>query len=297
MKSFTAWLIRRALPVAAATALGVSLVAIPQAASAVEKSGLNVGHLNIKWDLSREAFLADLNLITSRAGMVGLNEVREKRAVLENWAERNGWHLYAPDPAAASSEALLAKKSVYSVISRNSTFVCDINPGELPVPKYLNWVRYQHKASGRSIYHINLHAVSGIDNAGHPRDLPRTKCAEKHFRMVRDLAADKSRYGQVVVTGDLNVDYVNDRQVRYQNFPFVVLDERDRADAIPGLRSSYSLHGVKGTGTHGTRHIDYAYFWKRQPERRRLWMIDYAIVGGTNSDHNGIVAKFSIQHL
>ncbi|MET8524130.1 hypothetical protein [Micromonospora sp. NPDC005172] len=46
-------------------------------------------------------------------------------------------------------------------------------------------------------------------------------------------------------------------------------------------------------GAH--RHIDYVYFWKRLPAYQLLWMTGYDIVGGTASDHNGVVATFTIQ--
>lgn len=278
--------------------LAVTLAVAPAPASA-EVSGtvnqsFNVGHLNILNSLSHERFVQDLNLVTSRAGMVALNEVQDRTAFLSDWAARNGWHFYAPGPNAASAEALLAKKSMFDVVDRGSVFACDTNIGEPPPPRYTNWVRYQHRGTGRYVYHINAHANSHIDNNGHPYNLPRTDCAEKQFRDIRALAAAKEDSGQVIVSGDLNVDYVDDKRVQYVNFPYVVLDERDAAGNLPGLRSCYAIHGVKGTGTHGDRHIDYIYFWKRLPEYQKMWMMDYYILTGTNSDHNGVVANFQI---
>ncbi|MQA25569.1 MAG: hypothetical protein GEU94_08860 [Micromonosporaceae bacterium] len=293
------WLHRKGIVLASALAVLGSVVAGPTAASAsvstTENRQFNAGHLNILHSLSHERFAHDLNLITSRAGIVGLNEVADRRAFLTDWAARNGWHFYAPDPGHARDNALLAKKSMFDVVSRGSVFACDTNgPGEPPPARYTNWVRYQHKATGRYVFHLNTHANSHIDNNGHPYDLPRTECAEKHFRGIRDLADSKRSSGQVVVSGDLNVDYVADKRVQYVNFPYVVLDERGSTGALPGLRSNYTIHGVKGTGTLGDRHIDYIYLWKRLPEHQKMWMTDYGIVGGTESDHNAVVANFAI---
>lgn len=277
-----------AAPATAAAPAGAST-------SAAANAAFNVGHLNILYSISHERFVRDLNLVTSRAALVGLNEVGGRKAFLTDWAARNGWHFYAPEPGTASDEALLAKKSMFDVVSRGSVFACDTNgPGEVPPARYTNWVRYQHRATGRYVYHINAHANAHIDNDGHPYDLPRTACAEKHFRDIRALAAAKSDTGQVVVSGDLNVDYVADRRVQYANFPYVVLDERGSDGALPGLRSCYTVHGVKGTGTLGDRHIDYIYLWKRLPEHRRMWMTDYYVLTGTESDHNGVVAHFEL---
>lgn len=281
-----------------ALATTLSLAAAPTAASATvsaaARESFNVGHLNILSTLSHADFVDDLNRVTSRAGLVALNEVQNRTDFLRSWADNNGWHLYAPSPNAASAEALLAKKSMFDVLNRGSKFACDTNVGEPPPPRYTNWVKYRHKATGRSIFHINAHANSHIDNGGHPYNLPRTKCAEKQFRDIRDLAADMKGRGQVIVSGDLNVDYVADRRVQYANFPFVVLEDRGRTANLPGLRSSYTTHGVEGDGTLGNRHIDYIYHWKRLPEYRKMWMMGYYILYYTKSDHRGVVANFEI---
>jgi len=67
-----------------------------------------------------------------------------------------------------------------------------------------------------------------------------------------------------------------------------------RGHQLPNLRPVYNLYGEKGTGTRGNRHIDYVYFWKRVEDFQLLWMTDYHLVTGTNSDHNGVVATFAI---
>ncbi|MGH3658916.1 MAG: endonuclease/exonuclease/phosphatase family protein, partial [Micromonosporaceae bacterium] len=231
------------------------------------------------------------NLITSKSDLVGLNEVAGRYSFLRDWAANNGWHFYAPDPNHARNEALLARKSMFDVVSRGSVFACDTNgPGEVPPARYTNWVRYLHKPTGRYVHHINAHANAHIDNNGHPYDLPRTDCAEKQFRDIKALATSKQDSGQVVVSGDLNVDFVDDRRVQYVNFPWRVFED----NALPNLRSTYNILGVKGTGTLGSRHIDYIYFWKRVPEHQKMWLTDYSIVTGTESDHNGLVATFAI---
>ena len=96
----------------------------------------------------------------------------------------------------------------------------------------------------------------------------------------------------MVVTGDLNVDYVDDRRVKYAKFPFTAMEERNRDGALPGLRSSYSQLGVTARPTHGNRHIDYIYEWVRVPSHRVMQMKHHYVFNDTHSDHNGIVARF-----
>ncbi|MEU1754102.1 endonuclease/exonuclease/phosphatase family protein [Micromonospora matsumotoense] len=283
------WSARGAGALVGAAVLLVSLV--PATPAAAANSTFKAATLNILNELNQADFVHDLELITAKADLVGLNEVGNRKAYLQNWAADNGWWLYAPEPTQAANEALLARKSVFDVLDKGSNFVCDTNgPGEVPPARYHNWVRYRHKATGRSVYHLNAHANASIENNGRPEDLPRTACAEQQFQALKNLAAAKKDSGQVIVSGDLNVDFSADRAYGYQKFPWQVFE----ANELPNLRSCYNLYGEKGTGTHGNRHIDYIYFWKRVEEYREMWMTDYSIVSGTNSDHNGVVAAFTI---
>ncbi|WP_422735439.1 endonuclease/exonuclease/phosphatase family protein [Micromonospora sp. WMMD729] len=277
-----------------ALAAAIALVAalLPATPAAAATTAFRAATLNIYNGLSQADFAHDLNLIASRADLVGLNEVGNRKDFLESWAADNGWWLYAPGGTNQAGEALIARRSMFDVRDKGSIFVCDTNgPGEVPPARYNNWVTYRHKASGRTVTHINAHAVAGIENAGQPEDLPRTRCAEAQFQGLKDLAVDKQGQGQVIVSGDLNVDFSADRGYGYAKFPWRVFE----ANELPNLRSTYNLYGEKGAGTHGNRHIDYIYFWKRLPEYQLMWMTGYDIVGGTASDHNGVVATFTIQ--
>ena len=275
-------------------------VAAASSASAVS-STFRVGHLNILSDLSNADFLHDLNLIAGHCHLLGLNEVQFRRDELNAWADNNGWHLYMPSGTWPGAEPLLARKSMFepTVVggARGSTFVCDTGgSAEPPPPRYLNWISWTHKPSGRKVNHINSHLNAHIDDNGSPYNLPRTEDAEKHIRMIRDLAVNRSDQGQVVVSGDFNVDYQDDKRVQYSRFPYTVLEERQAAGAIPGLRSGYSQMGVTNLPTHGSRRIDYIYEWVRVPSSRLMNMTNHYVVDGTRSDHNGVVAAFSITH-
>ncbi|MGC4806221.1 endonuclease/exonuclease/phosphatase family protein [Micromonospora sp. DT233] len=290
MKQRRHGLARRLTAFVGAVALLIGLQpAVPAAAATAT---IQVATLNILYKLNRAEFVADLELITSKADLVGLNEVGQRKEFLQDWAAANGWWLYMPGPTQAANEALLAKKSMFDVVGKDSEFVCDTDgPGDAPPARYNNWVRYRHKASGRDIIHINLHANADIETNGRPDDEPRTECAQKQFQDVKSLAIRKQDLGEVVVSGDLNVDFSADKAYGHVKFPWKVFEAND----LPNLRSVYNLKGEKGGGTHGNRHIDYIYFWKRVEARQHLWLNDYHLVGETNSDHNGVVASFDIE--
>lgn len=290
MSNSRRWLARGVTALVATTALVAGL--LPATPAAAANAVFQAATLNILYELDQADFAADLQLITSKADLVGLNEVGDRKAYLQDWAAANGWWLYAPAPKQAAAEALLARKSVFDVVEKGSRFVCDTNgPDEVPPARYNNWVKYRHKASGRYVFHINAHLNASIESNGQPTDLPRTRCAEQQIQDIKNLAAAKKDEGQVIVSGDFNIDFSADRAYGYEKFPWKVFE----ANSLPNLRSCYNLYGEKGTGTHGNRHIDYVYFWKRVPEHQVLWMTDYRIVGGTKSDHNGVVATFSLK--
>ncbi|MFC7490757.1 MULTISPECIES: hypothetical protein [unclassified Knoellia] len=283
----------------AAGAGAATTVAAAGSASAVT-STFRVGHLNILSTISHADFLHDLNLIAGHCHLLGLNEVQFRRDELRNWADSNGWHLYMPSGTWPGAEPLLARKSMFRATSsgdRGSTFVCDTGgSAEPPPPRYLTWISWEHLPSGRHVNHINSHLNAHIDDNGSPYALPRTGDAEKHIRMIRDLAVGRSDNGQVVVSGDFNVDYQDDKRVQYSQFPYTVLEERQATGAIPGLRSGYSQLGVTNLPTLGSRRIDYIYEWVRVPSSRLMEMTNHYVVDGTRSDHNGVVAAFSMTH-
>lgn len=288
-------------------ALGAGAAASTAAAppASAVSSTFKVGHLNILSDTSvmtEAEWKADLNLIAGHCDLLGLNEMQFRREALTAWAENHGWHLYMPrgDGVWPGADPLLARKSKFRPTTvggaRGSIFVCNTGGSAAPPPRYLNWISWEHIPSGRNVNHLNSHLNAHIDNNGHPYDLPRTEDAEKHIRMIRDLAANRKSHGQVVVSGDFNVDYQDDKRVQYSRFPYTVLEERQAAGTIPGLRSGYSQHGVTTLATHGSRRIDYIYEWVRTAEHRVMRMTNHYIVNGTNSDHNGVVAAFSMTH-
>ncbi|MBM6405351.1 endonuclease/exonuclease/phosphatase family protein [Phycicoccus sp. CSK15P-2] len=284
---------------AGATALtGAAGAATAQAAGAApaNSSTFRVASFNILSDLKDSQFKEDFVAIMDRAELVGLQEVQGRGDIINQWASNHGFYAWTPAKTWGREVTVLAKKSMFDRIDKGTIFVCDTGgSGNPPPPRYITWAQYVHKPSGRRITHVNNHLNAHIDDNGHPYDLPRTRDAEKHLRMIKDLVLDKKSNGQVVVTGDFNVDYQDDKRVTYAKFPYTVLENRQ--NGLPSLRSSYSRIGVTGLPTLGRRRVDYVYAWIRPADNRFMDFDDHHYVfDSKHSDHNAVVARLWMKH-
>lgn len=280
--------------------LGAGGWLIPRA-QAAEQATINVGQSNILYKVGPRQFGEDLQRVARRSDLFGLNEVGDRRDALLKWGARNGWHVWAPagqKRGRPGANAMLARKNVFQVVERGAEFICDSgDPGvggeNNPPPRWLNWVRYLHVPSGMRLCHLHTHLNSHIDNGGRPYQLPRTQDAERHLRILARRARAFAKVGQVVVTGDFNVDYADDSRVKYRNFPFAVLEGGDKR-VRGGLRSNWSRFGAKGKGTIGNSHFDYIYLWERPGEQRLNWVSNTMLAKG-HSDHRAVVAKLAVR--
>jgi endonuclease/exonuclease/phosphatase family protein len=280
---------------AGATALTGAAAATTATAARAASSTFRVATANIYSGLSDADFLHDLRAVGERAELIGLQEVHDRGALIREWASANGYQAWIPDAAWAKEPTVLAKRSEFQRLEQDAIFVCDsAGEGTPPPPRWIVWAKYRHLPSGRNLVHVNTHPNSHIDDAGHPYDLPRTRDAEDHFARILQLVRNKAGEAQVVVTGDFNVDYVDDKRVQYGKFPYTVLEERQ--GALPGLRSSYSRVGLPTLGTHGNRRIDYVYAWVRTPETRVMDLEEHYVLTGQKSDHDALVARVRMQH-
>jgi endonuclease/exonuclease/phosphatase family metal-dependent hydrolase len=281
---------------AGATALTGAAAATTATAAHAVSSTFRVASFNIYEGVTAAQFQSELAEITSRADLIGLQEVQSRSAAIRDFAAANGFLAWIPGETWGAEVTVLARASMFDRIGQGTIFVCDTGgAGTPPPPRYITWAKYVHKPSGRKITHVNNHLNAHIDDNGSPYNLPRTDDAEKHLRMIRDFVRNAQEDGQVVVTGDFNVDYADDKRVQYANFPYTVLENRQ--GALPGLRSNYSRVGPTGTPTLGDRRVDYVYAWIRIPEARLMDFDDFEYVwDSAYSDHNAIIARFRMQH-
>ncbi|MFG1883848.1 hypothetical protein [Micromonospora sp. NPDC049102] len=93
---------------AAAVVLVVAL--LPATPAIAATTAFRAATLNTYNGLSQADFAHDLNLIASRADLVGLNEVGNRKDFLESWAADNGWWLYAPGGTNQAGERRLQRR-------------------------------------------------------------------------------------------------------------------------------------------------------------------------------------------
>lgn len=280
---------------AGATALTGTAAATTATAAHAATSTFRIATANVFYGLSDSEFRTDLQVLGKHADLIGLQEVQDRAPLIREWAADSGFQAYIPDDPWAKEVTVLARRSEFERLDQDAIFVCDTaGEGTPPPPRWIVWAKYRHLASGRTVVHVNTHANSNIEDNGLPNDLPRTRDAEGHFARIRKLATAKAEDSQVLVTGDLNVDYVADKRVRYAKFPYTVLEERQ--GALPGLRSSYSRVGLPNRGTLGNRRVDYVYAWVRTPENRVMDLEDHSVLTGQKSDHNPLVTRVRLTH-
>lgn len=285
--------------------------------TAAGSSSFRVAQFNLKRDNTDAEKRSDLAKVLKRADLVHVNEgtgsVALVRGVVDDLAAENPgrdffvWSGEADAPGHAE-EILLARKNQFEVLSgrQGSATFCDLNGSKPPFAKVVNWRTYLHTASGRKITHLGVHLPPSIERNGAPNpDKPaNVACAEdqidwikkKAVRLSEDLSSNRV---EIVVTGDLNIDYSKDRQAQTSGFPFVRFDERDLGANVPSLRSNWARFGAGGyPDTHGNRKIDYVYFWQRADHVRVLRMAEQQVLRATdlNSDHAAVVATMTIEN-
>lgn len=299
--------------VAAAALAGSALAAhgASAAGAAAASTSFGVAQLNIKRDNTEAQQRADLATVLPQADLVGINEGTGGLAAVRAYVSANGdrWHIFEGKSGVPGhqEEILLARKSEFSVVSGGSgtMLMCDPNGPNVPFPKVVNWRTYLHQDSGRTLVHIGIHLPPSIDAKGHPSsNTENVNCAVKTIDTVKAMVVDLGRQSgadrvEIVVTGDLNIDFVTDKKVRYRDFPYVRFDESDDPATVPSLRSGWAKFGTAGSSaTFGSasegRYIDYVYFWKRTIPK--LTLDSQRVVGGLNSDHRAVVARMSLEH-
>lgn len=98
--------------------------------------------------------------------------------------------------------------------------------------------------------------------------------------IVKTIKKADARGVPIFVTGDFNVNYRRDREVRAEIFPYDRFKEQ-------GVLSNWSFLGAPGEGTHGNRLIDYVFVSKSKKVEPRM----HEILGKGGSDHHAVIMK------
>jgi exonuclease III len=141
--------------------------------------------------------------------------------------------------------------------------------GTRTTTKYITYVLLKDAWTGQSLWVMNAHALPSVEGrCGHPSQ--RERRLELYELMMNTLADRiQTKAKPVFVTGDFNVNYRCDRNVRHAQFPWSTLNALE-----PPVKSNWQWHEEAGrslpqVGTHnphegGRRLIDYV-FAKEHP--------------------------------
>lgn len=197
-----------------------------------------------------------------------------KRALGKKWAH-----------VACAEVPISYRSDVFDLVAHKSIRVHD---GEAHVTpsRWINSATLRSKRTGVVFTVLNTHVVHHIDGHGHPMKYKGSDIkkfarqparAVKHFRMLRDAIVTASKAHPVIWSGDLNVDFEDDRKVKYKDFPYAKLHDVTTF-AIP-------------TGpTEGGRTIDWTGYSGDgiRPTRNATRK------GRINSDHSPVMTEFVI---
>lgn len=238
---------------------------------------LNIVTANMLRTLNTTNFTNTLKrLLQTDADLIGLQEVRHRRRILEGL---HGWGVWMPAHHEAAQNAILYRRSSIRLHGAGTRKMID---GAVDYPeRWASWIEAEHRPSGKRIVHINTHCTSHIDKGGHPRHLPRVKDNTQHLERLVNLYRQLAPHGATFITADWNVDYRRDRRVRDPRFPYVQLTSH-------GLRCTYEQMGLPNIGTHGNRLIDAIYY------EREARPVAQRILQSHASDHRPVMAKFKL---
>lgn len=156
--------------------------------------------------------------------------------------------------------------------------------------RYTAVVVLRDLTTGRSIEILNAHAnqhseVYGGRLAGHPLNNANAQGAKAHFAELRRLV-DQSIANYTFVTGDLNIGFVADQQVRNPHFPSALLG--------PVAVSSYTslgLRGLKPSLNTSGRFTDYVLMSRRS----RAAFLHQSLPSGFHSDHRPLIVQVALR--
>lgn len=296
---------------AAVTATAPSLLARTGATTAVSRlvvtRRITIASYNLRNDVPESEALADLaRLGTDGADVMGLQEMssRARRLAMTQQlldCETCTYDGYVPtDAPGQGSTPILWKQSKFLLLEAGSVKVSDPTfvgrEGAGPsttAPKYVNYVRLRHMATGRAIYVMNSHAVASVQAGTEPNyDNPeRLALYQQHMDVLKALTLQlQAGRGQVFTTGDYNVNYRSDSIGQNPLFPYASMHSVN-------MTANWEALGMPTTGTHsgsaghGTRLIDYVYF----APHRALTPVEQTIESGYSSDHRPVLVTFTLR--
>lgn len=254
---------------------------------------------------TRKAVRDVVDLAGTGADVLALQEMGSRirrNAVTEALVDCSlcAYDAYMPGPAVEGSTPILFRWDTFRLVESGSrqvspaTYVGPRGAGPSTIrAKYVNFVKLRERATGRTLYVLNNHAVPTVQasSGGPNRRLPaRLRLYRQHMNGLKALVSSFQADGSAVfVVGDLNVNYRKDRIVQARLFPFVKMGE-------VGLDASHAALGEPDLGTHvlpnghDLRLIDYVFY----PRHPAVEPLSQSVLTGYRSDHRPLTVDFRL---
>ncbi len=284
---------------------GASADTSSRAAQEEVRQTVRISTYNIEHGLSAEAAVADVQDLAADSDIVTLQEMSSgtrRRGVVETLLNCTmcPFEGYLPTPAVPGGTPILYRwerfrlEGTGTVQVSEDTFVGPAGAGPSTLrARYINLVRLRERATGRSLYVLNNHAVPTVQGrGGGPNDNHPARLAlyGQHMSGLTSLVSELKADGSLVfVTGDFNVNYRRDRVIKAPLFPYA------RLGAL-GVGASYEALGEPALGTHGLgrgragRLIDYVWYLRHDA----VTPVAQRVLSGYESDHRPLVVTFEI---
>jgi endonuclease/exonuclease/phosphatase family metal-dependent hydrolase len=232
-----------------------------------DKYSFQIVSYNTRFDTPTSENVGDIRTLINSHGadILSLEEMSSsahRSAVKSNFVSCGSCHygMYAPTGGGVDSaqNPILWDKNKFSLVSSGSikaTSRTNTEKGTLRA-LYVNYIKLKVKYNGQTVFVLNNHLPAHMDNNGTPdwSQPIRVGLYKKNIAAIKNKISNVRSAGVVFTTGDFNVNYRADAQVRSSVFPYSALGSID-------TKASYRiLNATSGrTIKDAYRLIDYVF--------------------------------------
>lgn len=283
---------------ATAAATVAAMIAAPRAMAQAAAPGpglalawqFNVGQFNLLPTLSDAEATADFERFLPACQIGGFNEF-SGRSELINHITGLGYAYQVSAPNGPNGDVMFADPRVFH---RDPSYPLGVEVGSPAMvddirsspKKSISWIQYLHLATGTRVTHLHTHILAGWAPGAEPTAGERAQLAMAHLTRLRDMVQHWETMGAVILTGDLNVNYVLDEEKQHPGLPF------HRLERETGLESNWTRLGLTNQTTKDSGYIDYVYH-SNGPHLRQsgygFRMHGHRVMRALHSDHNAVL--------
>lgn len=239
--------------------------------------------LNVCYCLGPAKVMADVRRVLPLGDAGGLQEFSDAvdRRNLISLLTAEDWGWYMPTTGGGTIP-IIWDRSRFRLIEGRTIKVHPAEKGVTPA-RHINSVRLREIATGEVYGLVNAHTIARASKDARLSDMRRIPRLRKHLQLMRgEIERLFGTTEHVFAGGDLNVNYLADRNRRNAGLPTSALGDLVRFDMpLVGSRGTKSL-------------LDYTMSVR---DAGGLVPTDRRVVRGFNSDHDAVVVTYQPQQL